>query len=305
MSKSKGFTLIELLVVIAIIAILAAILFPVFAQAREKARQITCASNEKQIGLAILQYVEDYDERFPLGQRDANAAEIAAHPGSPPYVTWQYIINPYVKNGQNVATTMGGFEMAGGVWACPDFPIVMSREYGINESIAGDESQIAVASEGYNWGRWDSDTDAALPEPANEMLVAEHGYEGRATAASEVPQDWQDWGTTTNEYAWIDAGGDTIPNDAGYIKSSDTDEGLGIAGDDGQELGGFAGQMPRFRHTNNTNMLFADGHVKASKIADFAGDQDWCTKIYVPNSTLPGTEQGWYPYTVNCNQYIQ
>jgi len=62
----SGFTLIELLVVIAIIAILAAILFPVFAQAREKARQTTCTSNMKQIGLAVLQYVQDYDETFPM-----------------------------------------------------------------------------------------------------------------------------------------------------------------------------------------------------------------------------------------------
>ena len=67
MNRSRGFTLIELLVVIAIIAILAAILFPVFATAREKARQTTCSSNLKQLGLGILQYAQDYDECPPSG----------------------------------------------------------------------------------------------------------------------------------------------------------------------------------------------------------------------------------------------
>src|SRR5215470_7476495 len=64
-ASSKGFTLIELLVVIAIIAILAAILFPVFAQAREKARAISCLSNERQVGLALMLYIQDYDETYP------------------------------------------------------------------------------------------------------------------------------------------------------------------------------------------------------------------------------------------------
>ncbi len=74
--SSHGFTLIELLVVIAIIAILAAILFPVFAQAREKARSISCLSNTKQLGLSVMMYVQDYDEMYPMRQNpdqtDAN-----------------------------------------------------------------------------------------------------------------------------------------------------------------------------------------------------------------------------------------
>jgi prepilin-type N-terminal cleavage/methylation domain-containing protein/prepilin-type processing-associated H-X9-DG protein len=89
----RGFTLIELLVVIAIIAILAAILFPVFARAREKARQASCSSNVKQIALGILMYVQDYDERLiPHWILDPSAA--------PPYQCWPDVVAPYTKNAQ-------------------------------------------------------------------------------------------------------------------------------------------------------------------------------------------------------------
>jgi len=95
MSKRTGFTLIELLVVIAIIAILAAILFPVFARAREKARQASCSSNLKQIGLSLMMYVSDYDERFPSDSLDASLGQAR--------LGWQgWISNgiyPYSKNG--------------------------------------------------------------------------------------------------------------------------------------------------------------------------------------------------------------
>jgi len=93
--KQSGFTLIELLVVIAIIAILAAILFPVFAQAREKARQTSCISNEKQIALGLLMYVQDYDERFPV-EREPNVY----NPPGPFGVTWRTTLQPYLKNNQ-------------------------------------------------------------------------------------------------------------------------------------------------------------------------------------------------------------
>jgi len=89
---SNGFTLIELLVVIAIIAILAAILFPVFAQAREKARTASCQSNCKQIGLAILMYVQDYDERMPFAGWSPN--------GNDKTWDWQNSTAPYIKSAQ-------------------------------------------------------------------------------------------------------------------------------------------------------------------------------------------------------------
>ncbi len=94
--KRRAFTLIELLVVIAIIAILAAILFPVFAKAREKARMSSCQSNLKQIGVAITQYTQDYDERYPSSRLNGNTTH------------WGYGVQPYLKSIQ--------------VFACPSNP---------------------------------------------------------------------------------------------------------------------------------------------------------------------------------------
>ncbi len=92
-----GFTLIELLVVIAIIAILAAILFPVFARARENARRSSCQSNLRQIGLGIMQYVQDYDEMYPLCNQDG--PDVYGN-GWGWFGTWMYTTYPYVKSSQ-------------------------------------------------------------------------------------------------------------------------------------------------------------------------------------------------------------
>jgi prepilin-type N-terminal cleavage/methylation domain-containing protein/prepilin-type processing-associated H-X9-DG protein len=93
MKNNRGFTLIELLVVIAIIAILAAILFPVFAQARDKARAASCLSNTKQMGLGITMYAQDYDETYPQAYWYTNDLN-----GADGYNQWSGLIQPYVKN---------------------------------------------------------------------------------------------------------------------------------------------------------------------------------------------------------------
>jgi len=113
MRKLKAFTLIELLVVIAIIAILAAILFPVFAQAREKARQTACLSNTKQILLAIIQYDQDYDEMLPrlqVGPINWDGNINTDDEG----IGMENELDPYIKAGNT-----WGPEHKSSVWACP------------------------------------------------------------------------------------------------------------------------------------------------------------------------------------------
>lgn len=122
--RSRAFTLIELLVVIAIIAILAAILFPVFAQAREKARQAACINNSKQLGLATMQYIQDANERYPLAfgygagwywqYISLTPADWRAAADGPVYgIAWANSLMPYIKNA--------------GVYSCPS-----AKEYRFN-----------------------------------------------------------------------------------------------------------------------------------------------------------------------------
>src|ERR1051326_3833414 len=95
MKRRGGFTLLELLVVVAIIAILAAILLPVFAQAREKARQSACISNMQQVGSAVQMYVQDWDETYPMNRL---LSLPHGQTCSQRVVTWKHSVLPYVKS---------------------------------------------------------------------------------------------------------------------------------------------------------------------------------------------------------------
>lgn len=151
MKRKKGFTLIELLVVIAIIAILAAILFPVFARARENARRASCQSNLKQIGLGIMQYVQDYDEYYPLAQAGVGNTERQRN-------SWRTQVFPYVKSTQ--------------IFECPSNQL--------NKTLTNDNDPPTAFNQSYNSNRWGVigvDTApfhiAAIEYPAQLIAVTE------------------------------------------------------------------------------------------------------------------------------------
>ena len=157
MNRKSGFTLIELLVVIAIIAILAAILFPVFAQAREKARTVSCLSNTKQIGLAAMMYVQDYDETFfsqpwPGGCPDSQTGYWTDGPSqglSLPEQHWATMLYPYTKNGaifKCPSFSGSTYTASFALFQCGDpskKPIVPESDYGLNEWIVSAPTTLA------------------------------------------------------------------------------------------------------------------------------------------------------------------
>ncbi|MEN6548323.1 MAG: DUF1559 domain-containing protein [Armatimonadia bacterium] len=143
----RGFTLIELLVVIAIIAILAAILFPVFAKAREKARQSSCLSNLRQLGTAVAMYAQDYDEQLPFLYTACGAITLpngSAYAG--PNMLWHFAIYPYTKNIQ--------------IFNCPSYSVQWTGNY-----TGGIGYGLNVYNDGLSLG--------SINYPAESMIIAE------------------------------------------------------------------------------------------------------------------------------------
>jgi len=179
LGRRRGFTLIELLVVIAIIAILAAILFPVFAQAREKARSISCLSNVKQFGLGEQMYVQDYDETFPL------AWGVETNPPPPGQYedpsSWWNEIYPYIKNGSGGTAYngvgSGDVDERGqtsnkkGLYHCPSATVSDKINYATNGLIHG---AGPGPGDGAGWANnRPSLSLAAIDKPADVVAISE------------------------------------------------------------------------------------------------------------------------------------
>jgi len=196
MKRTSAFTLIELLVVIAIIAILAAILFPVFAQARESARKTSCLANIKQLALGCAMYSTDYDGRYVSSGGDCYGGYAGCSIDKPtPTVQWQFTIFPYVKNWQ--------------IYRCPSDP--------------RDELTIPVSYTENNWGlnKRDGDGVGGLNEsttdkPAETVLLIESGNTGWVDGtvahrdAARMVSDyttWTQWNRITHDqpdWNWSD-----------------------------------------------------------------------------------------------------
>lgn len=252
MRRKNGFTLIELLVVIAIIAILAAILFPVFAQAREKARTISCVSNVRQMGTAALMYAQDYDENMvPAGSRYAHTPipDIECAQGDTScfndaywtrpraWVDWTVMVYPYVKNS--------------GMYACPSKRDWGFAGYGMNTDSSNDDFPGSPTPPGAFVEATDSNGNHVIPSvalaavntPAECLFIFDSFDSGLETAPdpSVKPDNGPDTEGWESMNAWLQAEKAGIVN---VVKQGFTSP---------------------WRHTNMLNILWIDGHASGKR----------------------------------------
>jgi len=267
MMKKLAFTLVELLVVIAIIAILAAILFPAFARARENARRSSCLSNTKQLGLGIMQYVQDYDTLYPIGNTTQTTSATSYTNGR----GYAAAIFPYVKSNQIFVCPSDT-----GTTATPTSTI----SYGFNSNMAiyADKSASGPSVPAVT-------NEAKLVAPVKTVILFEVTGIGGTTAAF-IPSQSESQSCAGAGYNPPQPG--NCNYDTGYLGNVNSSP------------------APRFqnqvgRHLEGANYTFADGHAKWLRPLTVRGGDNWYAKLagVCGNSTTGGGVAS----SVNCDRF--
>jgi len=262
--NQSGFTLIELLVVIAIIAILAAILFPVFAKVREKARQTSCLSNLKQLGLGYIQYYQDYDEKFPAG-----TAGPATWPGAG--IGWAGQIYPYVKST--------------GVYTCPDDnDTPVAGESLISYAVNGQLGQTAIILAGAGQPA-STVLFSEIEEPFNNSFVfPENPSISRLSSADFGDNIITAYGANSNTPACCGSG---LNGGGGSWVTGP------VQGTPNHNPATDSSQAMQPRHTGGANWAFVDGHAKWLNGSNVNANHG----IPVAGSTQCPVTACYYPYS--------
>jgi prepilin-type N-terminal cleavage/methylation domain-containing protein len=304
MQRSKAFTLIELLVVIAIIAILAAILFPVFAQAKNSAKKTACLSNVKQIALGTIMYTGDNDDVFPLaGQNEGNAGR--------GWVPWQFTVNPYVKSGaqtqipgdfiSGLDSTRSNAPVSMGIWRSPaartaGYTAPWARgtsgpSYGANAMVMGEDMR--------NAGWWPagrgfipSITGSTAARPGDTLLsglTENFTWSGQAANSFEIPVEWTRAEQIPGVTTYPVSGNDLVvaatwyrDNWVGADLAWENRNGPGALGTWFCTWGPYMCKGLRYSWNRTATVNYVDGHAKAIRLGSLKVENIF------PQESIPG-----------------
>ena len=264
-AKRSGFTLIELLVVIAIIAILAAILFPVFAQAREKARQSSCLSNTKQIGLSLLAYSQDNDEQMVRGwYGDGGYDDSNSKPAPNSRYKWMDAVVPYVKNTA--------------LYRCPSAPsgignnssgtFVPASQLGTVPNTNGNNDHRWYGSYAINSAYWGGGNDISKRGVSNEIALS--------VVQSPANTIWVMDGNGSYQISWPDTNSDpkTVTPNGGVPY---------VCWNGGSDINNAQEGAIVARHQGRVNATYCDGHSKTFALTELISPDG---RERNPNGTL-------------------